>query len=804
MLEQKHYNQLKASAIADEIIHERGYSSVAPASIHDWRQCAGNLHSDKRLKQVLVQGAWSAPLFRLGEQPEHTWLLRPDQPRKDKKGKPIKYEYPQGVSNVFDVLPRHRALVGNPQVPVIITEGMKKADSITSAYDMAALVINLNGVWGFRCTSASGGKVPSGDIAEIAWNNREVRFYFDSDIVRIPQVLQAMQQLAAILTARGAGLIRVLTLPDPATGKMGVDDYFASGRGVDELESHLTTLTSAQQAVRMPLFKHPDTGKELFLPMGYKVAHHCLYKDGFGQRDDRLLYPGMLYVYGVGSDMTTHEKTLTVRFHHSGATGQVIAPQKELAGASGCRDALASQGGICHAGNDKALSEYLLLFAAENLDALPQHEHSDTLGVVEDGLVLPGGNIGFSRDVSYIGQPVQIGSDADAYPNVLREVMEWHDAWAFWLVFGLVLASPAITRAKLRRNPVIYVAGGSGSGKTTIAQFSNGLWGDPTRKPLLIEAGRTTTAGIQQTLRFLNGLSLFIDEAHTAASMERLQLACYDFANGQLYTKGGRDGRALGGEPVGGSLLLAGEAVPEFKNAGAVLRTFWVNGSNPPLGAGTIGLSGTQQHALGQQRANMLERAWTAGSGLFGKAVYERIWSDWQGFQDDYEAIAEDQALEPLRAWRVPLAIGAAALNVAFQVVGYAPGDEFGVQLLDSWSNMLTEGHDERDPARDAWEALVLLLAQAENGVHDVWEIKLLRNEPVAYRLPTENIWRVPTGTPQFRDRIGGSAVQMYGKTWLTRGWIQPHQGKPSGVKKVAGNVSMRVICPLEGALDDW
>jgi hypothetical protein len=58
---------------------------------------------------------------------------KPDRPRLDrKKGKPIKYETPSGASVRLDIPPNVRNLLGNPKVPLWITEGVKKGDSAAS------------------------------------------------------------------------------------------------------------------------------------------------------------------------------------------------------------------------------------------------------------------------------------------------------------------------------------------------------------------------------------------------------------------------------------------------------------------------------------------------------------------------------------------------------------------------------------------------------------------------------------------------------------------------------------------------
>jgi hypothetical protein len=142
------------------------------------------------------------------------------------------------------------------------------------------------------------------------------------------------------------------------------------------------------------------------------------------------------------------------------------------------------------------------------------------------------------------------------------------------------------------------------------------------------EAHRTTAAGFRQSLTDVNGLPLLIDEAHTANDPRRLEALVYEFANGQSYSRGTPEGVASGGEPLRGTLLLAGEALPEFRHAGAARRVLWLDcTSSPPLGAGTLGRPGSPAYALGAERARLLEAAWEVGAGHFGKLVAERCWA---------------------------------------------------------------------------------------------------------------------------------------------------------------------------------
>src|SRR5262245_11473721 len=61
-----------------------------------------------------------------------TYQIRPDDPRVGKSAKPLKYETPRGTRMVLDVPPGAKAGLGNPKIPLFITEGARKADAAVS------------------------------------------------------------------------------------------------------------------------------------------------------------------------------------------------------------------------------------------------------------------------------------------------------------------------------------------------------------------------------------------------------------------------------------------------------------------------------------------------------------------------------------------------------------------------------------------------------------------------------------------------------------------------------------------------
>jgi hypothetical protein len=129
-----------------------------------------------------------------------TYQFRPDRPRIGKGGKPVKYETPSGTRMVLDVHPSVREMLGNPSVPLFITEGIKKGDALASR---GLCAVALLGVWNWRGTNGHGGKAALWDWEYVALNDdREVYIVFDSDVVLKPEIYSAMVRVKAFLEGR--------------------------------------------------------------------------------------------------------------------------------------------------------------------------------------------------------------------------------------------------------------------------------------------------------------------------------------------------------------------------------------------------------------------------------------------------------------------------------------------------------------------------------------------------------------------------------------------------------------------------
>jgi hypothetical protein len=202
----QHAAMLGASAITPDHARSRGYVSV---------------YTKIRLEQVGVTKAGRnvpgllVPQLR---KDGSTWgyQYRPDVPRLNGSGKPNKYETPVNQRNGMDVPPGIGALLDDPSVPLLVTEGVKKADAAACA---GLACVALPGVWSWRGQNGYGGKTAIADWHDVALNGRRVVLAFDSDVVRKKSVRIALDQLASYLGSKGAA-VEYCHLPELGDGQV--------------------------------------------------------------------------------------------------------------------------------------------------------------------------------------------------------------------------------------------------------------------------------------------------------------------------------------------------------------------------------------------------------------------------------------------------------------------------------------------------------------------------------------------------------------------------------------------------------
>jgi hypothetical protein len=205
-----HLAMLAASGITEEFAALRGYETITDTS----RLAALKIvRPGRRTPGLLV------PQLR-ADGSTRGYQYRPDNPRCNGNGRPVKYESPWQQRNGLDVPPGVGPMLGDPSVPLWITEGCKKADC---GAIHGLCIVALSGVWNWLHTSKAGSKMALPEFREIELDSRRIVIAYDGDTARNTNVQKASHALAQYLAHRGAK-IEYLHLPDTAD-KTGLDDF---------------------------------------------------------------------------------------------------------------------------------------------------------------------------------------------------------------------------------------------------------------------------------------------------------------------------------------------------------------------------------------------------------------------------------------------------------------------------------------------------------------------------------------------------------------------------------------------------
>lgn len=169
------------------------------------------------------------------------YRLRPDNP-----GRLPKYMQPKGHPNRLDVHPRQQERIRQPGGRRYVTEGEKK---VGAGVSRGVLMVGQSGVFNGQRDK---GAMLIDDWYELPLDGEEYAICYDSDIETNESVQLAADRLARLLKAEGAEVFITLLPPAPDGSKQGLDDFFANGGTVWQLEM-LTTLYEAAVIERVRL-----------------------------------------------------------------------------------------------------------------------------------------------------------------------------------------------------------------------------------------------------------------------------------------------------------------------------------------------------------------------------------------------------------------------------------------------------------------------------------------------------------------------------------------------------------------------
>jgi hypothetical protein len=221
----RHVADLYKSGISDETIRtERIFTSPS-----------------KFTKQLFKRPHGPGMVFQFGD---GFFRIKLDRPQTDGK----QYRQVKGSVNRIYVpwsLPNRDEVLADPTIPLIISEGEKKA--IKACQD-GLVAVSLTGVHAFL---HKGEPIP--DLDRIAGQGRTIVIIYDSDPSNQSkgQVDHARRWLASVLRERGADVWAVI-LPDDGETKVGLDDYLVA-HSLDELLN--------LPVLRVPVYSSPISKK---------------------------------------------------------------------------------------------------------------------------------------------------------------------------------------------------------------------------------------------------------------------------------------------------------------------------------------------------------------------------------------------------------------------------------------------------------------------------------------------------------------------------------------------------------------
>lgn len=189
------------------------------------------------------------------------WQVRPDSPRVDDEGRPIKYEFPKGAR-----VPFNRLRDGDNFSRLIIAEGTKQQYAVLSHAPADMAVYGMSGCWGYKNADLT--------VAD----GRDVFLLLDADFESNRDVWVAAEQFTKQLKRHGAKSVAYVATT--GTGNEGVDDVLAGFP--EDKRGHMLKTWLAQAAPKLP--RKPKAKRPVQSEMDAEAAKL------FGTRDKPLTF----------------------------------------------------------------------------------------------------------------------------------------------------------------------------------------------------------------------------------------------------------------------------------------------------------------------------------------------------------------------------------------------------------------------------------------------------------------------------------------------------------------------------------
>lgn len=681
-------------------------------------------------------------------------------------------------------------ILARPNADVVIHEGEKPADAAKKLFPDKVQTTTMQG-------AASPAKTDFTHLAE-----RNVYIFPDND----DPGKKYTAQVIGLLKKHKAKSIFVLKIPTDWLNKCDAADVIDQDPNVFVWES-------------IEVFDKQNANNDEVNDFVYQGDH--LYYMRYLQNSvkEELVYPGRITVIKEGTDINSDKTHLTISFDTPTGTKTSTLPQEEVATKRGILK-LAGLGAPLSESRALLLSQYLI--DLNNIKNIERVRQTSLLGRVEDGIVLPQGTA--NTNIQYQGNlNPSVGENKKIYSEVLKTILTtWGiDSWPLVMQIGFSLAAPLMDFASLKRNPCLVFVGPSGYGKTTVAKFCVGFWGNAETAPFKVEGSTSNTQiGIDQNIAKLISMPCLVDEIHKFAvkptgkevNFDRLS---YTYANRETRIIGSiNENEPKGGKEITGVMFAAGENLPLMRDKGAYNRLIVVDiGEYPPLGFAGINSKGEQSNE-GLERVLLLDETRDEGCGWFGLDFFNYAINKQEELRKTFDSQLASEEIIALGHHRRVFALVMSVLSMLCKMLKIdTPNSvvaipEYARRIITSMSY-----GGEHDPDVIAFEQLTNMLDASDEATEKVMgnEIKKgyfrLSGETVCFqRRLNGKMWMyVPTNTKAFKSYVGEGGMRKHGQAWLRLGLIKPTvAGKATHSVRGVNQVKVRcVLIQLQEDDDD-
>ncbi len=640
-LSDEHRKHLRTSCLTDETIQLAGlYTETDRTKV---ARLLRQTSYPKSRGHVIV-----FPVFLPGATEPETHRIKPDKPKLDKDGDPIKYDQPSnkngGPGAIVYFPPRSRADRLRSDAPLVWTEGEKKG-LLLDACGFAVVAPAGVSCWGREDSGLHPWVVEHVTIA-----GRDHLLAFDGDVKTNKNVETQLRKLAHALLAAGARSVRMVPLP----GDDGIDDIAharfkeALDAGGTEAEAFAAAEARVRELVAVTAPVEPLAPRQpeslakdqpglagaplpaglLWPSLNYEARPNGeIVRIDVDDEENETIVPVMRRPVIPMRILVDPERRETIELAMMREGGwRTQAVERRILGTSRDVQVLRDFGAPIDQENARDVVKFFSAFEELNEKTLPRMRTTRQCGWVDVD-----GKRDFLAPQPIAGAPLTFVGDEDAvcglgvggspheHEELIRTALSECDESA--VAVAAALAAPMIEIFGLADSFALHLRGDTSTGKSTMLHVATSIYARP----------KSYLRGFDATPFFISALAaarcdlpMVFDEVGAAARPEDLARIVYSLANGRSRGQGQRDGSMRRSQTWRTVVLTSGEhsLVPDDSGPGGLRARV--------LNLRVVGFGSLDKEGIDDVRARSDEHY-----GHFGRAWLERLrTADWSKLRE--------------------------------------------------------------------------------------------------------------------------------------------------------------------------